>query len=269
MLVSGGGPADPVTDIIAGVAAVLGALIGGLAAIWNDIFPGQPNCNGAVVVSPALSFTGSQLEQQVSTPIPATNITQFTTTIVNARLSAVAASNCSTPSTDVTWSILCDISSLEVFGPTPPPSKMSTRSLTVSKSPQDWSGMWGDGQFMNNSRITCVINYSGAGVAGASYGERISSYTSGLIHSINQDTSVAALLGRDPRVRRAAALSIPTTPMMIHPISPGPVVAVPVSARYSADIIEHLGSSNGQVAVNISARNTGGNSDGRSAGSSE
>jgi hypothetical protein len=254
----GGLGANIPADIIGGVIAAIGGVLALFSAVISDIDPGQPNCNGPILISlPQLTWTGAQLEQTVSTLLPpaSAGVTQFFKTTVDSGLSEESVpQKCVTPSTDVYWSIARSVST-GTLGPTPPPGPgMMLRPLAVSNSPEDWDGMWGDGEFFQNSRITCVISSTGNGVTGATPQERIGSYVGGLIDSINLHSDTATLLGQDPRVKRAAALSIRANAATARAISPTLPVAMPVGARYTAAINEHLVSSTGKVAESISAQ---------------
>jgi hypothetical protein len=76
-----------------------------------------------------------------------------------------------------------------------------------------------------------------------------------LINSIRQESATFDLLGQDPRTTRAASLSVTSAPPIARDVLRIPIETVPVSARYSADITEHLGSESGPVAENIAAQN--------------
>jgi hypothetical protein len=132
---------------------------------------------------------------------------------------------------------------------------MRIRPLIFSSSPENWDGVWGDGQFINNSRITCTINYTGSGITGETAQDRINSYAGGLIGSIRLEPTTFMLLGQDPRTTREASLSAAINPPITRDVLLGASEIVPVSARYSADITEHLGSWSGPEVENIAAQN--------------
>jgi hypothetical protein len=254
VLAAAGGALSLVTS---GIAGIIGGILNGIAQLLAGIIGSdQQNCNGAVAISPDLVFTGAQLETMVNAPVPdQQNITLFTTTIVNSGLSEPSPGGCGSPDTDVMWSIQRDISPQDVFPSQPPSAPGQLRPLAASLSTQDWAGTWGDSEFINNSRIICTIGASGSGVTGASDAERASSYGAGLLDSIENEPATASLLGRDPRVARGGALAIASVPAAPRAMSAGTAPVIPVTARYSADITEHLGSAGGQVAEQMEVSN--------------
>jgi len=254
VLAAAGGALSLVTS---GIAGVIGGILNGIAQLLAGIIGSdQQNCNGAAVISPDLVFTGAQLETMVNTPVPdQQNITLFTTTIVNSGLSEPSPGGCGTPDTDVMWSIQRDISPQDVFPTQPPAAPGQLEPLAASLSTQDWAGTWGDAEFINNSRIICTIGASGSGVTGASDAERASSYGAGLLDSIEREPLTASLLGQDPRVARGGALAIASVLAAPQTMSTGMASVLPVTARYSADIAERLGSAAGPVAEQIEVGN--------------
>jgi hypothetical protein len=248
-LVPGGQLAGAIESILAGVLGFIGELLGWIAG-------NKPNCDGTIAVAPGLSFTGAQLQSQVNTPVPSFNvISQFTETIVNRGMTAGTTSGCGVPNTDVTWSILRDISGNQVFNPSTPSHMMKVRPLAASSSPTDWAGNWGNGQFLQNSRVACVISASGRGLSGLSVQDRVSSYLGGLWHSVSQEPMTIALLGQRASVDRARALEIPTIPTTLHAFGKGGVSAAPVTARFNVAATEHTSSMSAPPAETISASN--------------
>ncbi len=241
----------------AGISAIIGGILNGVAqALASVIGSSQNNCNGPVALSPSLVFTGSQLETMVNTAVPnQQNISQFTTTIVNSGLTQPTQGGCWIPNTDVTWSILRDIASQQVFGSTPPPVAGQLKPLGLSLSTQDWEGTWGDEEFEQNSRILCIIGASGSGITGASDEERASSYAAGLIDTFQREAMSASLVGQDPRAARVGALATLSVPAVARSLAPQIDAVMPPTARYSADITEHLGSPDGPIAEQIAANN--------------
>lgn len=246
-----------------GIGTVIGGIVGGILngiaqGLAMLVGGGQQNCNGAVASSldPPIAFSGAQLETTVDNPIPGQqNITLFTTTIVNSGLSEPSPGGCGTPNTDVMWSILRDISPQDIFPASPPPAMGKLKPLPASISTQDWIGIWGYGQFINNSRILCTIGASGSGPVGVSSEDRAASYAAGLLDSIQPEPATGSLVGQDARVTRGGALTIAHVPAEPRAVSSGAAVVMPVTARYSANITEYLGSVGGPIAEQIATIN--------------
>lgn len=258
------GAAASLGAVAAGVTAALasiGSLIGGgLNAILNAVSglvgSDQIDCNGPVAISPGLTFTGAELEEMVNTPVPnqQQGVTLFTTTIVNSGLTSPSAGGCGTPNTDVTWSILRDIIPQRVFPTTPTPTT-NIVAIPASRSVKDWNGVWGDGQFTNNSRILCGVNASGEGVAGESSEQLASSYMAGLIDTMEKEPLALSAVGEDPRMKRESALTLKSIPKGTRKIVSGAAAVKPVTARYSAEILERLGSAEGRIVEQLTAAN--------------
>jgi hypothetical protein len=252
-----GGFAALVVAIVAGIVGIIGAALALIGEIVGAIGGGRPNCDGAVLVPPVLTFTGAQLEEEINTGVPnPAGVSQFTANFVNSHLTQPTSDGCWTPDTDVTWSVLRDIHSQQVFGPTPPQPQPVRRMLAASQNPQDWDGTWGDGKFAQESRIVCIINSSGSGPTGTSPADRAKSYIAGLQHSLITEPMTGTLLGGPIHAVRSGGLAIAALPPRVSAVAPDTIAQVaPVSARYAADIVEHLGAVAGPIAVQVSAGN--------------
>ena len=238
-----------VVAIIGGIIGFVGGVLQTVGEVLGKLGGDRPNCDGLILTSPPLGFTGAQLETSVATGTDAPGV--FSETFLNSHLPSTSPSGCSEADTDVTWSILRNIQGALTSGT--PPKQMSIKMLAASQTPQDWGSMWGDEILWENSRIQCVITSSGSGPTGATAQERANSYAAGLVHSLQTEPMTLTLLSSPAKGIRSSSLAISTLPPTSVVV--GGASVVPVSARYTATITERFGSAEGAVLAQLTSAN--------------
>jgi hypothetical protein len=241
------GPGETAAAAAGAIVAAIGGVMQALGALFHWIgLGGQTNCNGPVLISPEIPFTGSQLQQLDYSAVPnqpsnVVGVHNFS----NHHLAQNSQAGCGhPPDTDVFWSVVRDFTRVDTFGSGPPPPPLPLQALAASLSQQDWNGIWGDAFFVEDSRIVCFISSDGGGVAlGAPStpppSERIGAHMQVLQQKLTTVPTALSLIGTDPRTARTGPLTLPSTSAL---------GAIP---SHKAQVTEHFGSPSGRVAATL------------------
>jgi len=242
------GPGVGAFETAAAVFAAVGSVMEfiGEAFHWLGL-GGQTNCNGPVLISPPIAFTGAQLQEldYKAVPVWPGNVIEEVHTFTNRNLEQASQSGCGhPPDTDVYWSVVRDLSRVDRFGGGPPPPPLPLQPIAASLLSQNWNGIWGDAFYVEDSRIVCFISSDGGEVVLSArlnlpLSERVGAHMQVLHQKLTTVPAFLSLMVSDARTTRSGPLTLPST---------SAVGAIP---SHKAQITEHFGSPSGRVATQL------------------